>query len=577
MSGSVRAFATRDRLADEGRADALALEVGADADRAESEHGVTLLAHPGARADDVADHISGVVDGYERELGDPGLGDRPRSASTSGASIGMASGWSGRRNAAACTARIASMSSARSDRISIGRSLSVSRAAERGTFMPVRAGTAATKMARCTCCRGRAGARSIASLLLVAVLVAAWINRDALTFAAKLAVPGPGLLGRRRSDVGARRDGPDARAPGARDADGPTGADPAITLGARHPARRRLGAGRPARAGTGARDHARRARARRRPRHGHDRGGARRQRPHQHRRRAGAARDRHRPRRRAPVPRLHRRRRRHRDPVVGARRRRPAGGRRRRAPPRDRPAVREPQRRQPRLRPDGALWIGTGDGGGAGDRGEVAQDDGSLLGQDAAGGPGPRRRRAGAPRPTRTGSGRRSGASGCGTRGATASIGPPTASGSPTSARTPSRRSPSSTATPTEPELRVGHGRGRQRLRGRAATGLHDAGRHLRPRRRRLLDHRRATCTGATPSRACTAGTCTATTAAGFIDAVPADDPRARTGRLLRRTWQRRQLRRAGGRRARRCSPSTVLHGLIDGLAARGGAPGGGG
>lgn len=31
--------------------------------------------------------------------------------------------------------------------------------------------------------------------------------------------------------------------------------------------------------------------------------------------------------------------------------------------------------------PDGALWIGTGDGGGAGDRGEVAQDDASLLGK----------------------------------------------------------------------------------------------------------------------------------------------------------------------------------------------------
>ena len=31
--------------------------------------------------------------------------------------------------------------------------------------------------------------------------------------------------------------------------------------------------------------------------------------------------------------------------------------------------------------PDGALWIGTGDGGGAGDRGEVAQDDGSFLGK----------------------------------------------------------------------------------------------------------------------------------------------------------------------------------------------------
>lgn len=31
--------------------------------------------------------------------------------------------------------------------------------------------------------------------------------------------------------------------------------------------------------------------------------------------------------------------------------------------------------------PDGALWIGTGDGGGAGDRGDVAQDPGSLLGK----------------------------------------------------------------------------------------------------------------------------------------------------------------------------------------------------
>lgn len=31
--------------------------------------------------------------------------------------------------------------------------------------------------------------------------------------------------------------------------------------------------------------------------------------------------------------------------------------------------------------PDGALWVATGDGGGAGDRGEVAQDDSSLLGK----------------------------------------------------------------------------------------------------------------------------------------------------------------------------------------------------
>ena len=31
--------------------------------------------------------------------------------------------------------------------------------------------------------------------------------------------------------------------------------------------------------------------------------------------------------------------------------------------------------------PDGALWIATGDGGGAGDRGEVAQDPGSVLGK----------------------------------------------------------------------------------------------------------------------------------------------------------------------------------------------------
>ena len=31
--------------------------------------------------------------------------------------------------------------------------------------------------------------------------------------------------------------------------------------------------------------------------------------------------------------------------------------------------------------PDGALWVATGDGGGAGDRGEVAQDGGSVLGK----------------------------------------------------------------------------------------------------------------------------------------------------------------------------------------------------
>ena len=40
--------------------------------------------------------------------------------------------------------------------------------------------------------------------------------------------------------------------------------------------------------------------------------------------------------------------------------------------------------------PDGALWIGTGDGGGAGDRGEVAQDDSSLLGKMLRVSPSPR-------------------------------------------------------------------------------------------------------------------------------------------------------------------------------------------
>jgi glucose/arabinose dehydrogenase len=72
----------------------------------------------------------------------------------------------------------------------------------------------------------------IASVLVVAVLLAAWINRDALTFAAKLAVPGPAYSqAADRTSVPAPS-GPDLSLPAPRRADQPTGDDPDLSLGA---------------------------------------------------------------------------------------------------------------------------------------------------------------------------------------------------------------------------------------------------------------------------------------------------------------------------------------------------------
>ena len=69
-------------------------------------------------------------------------------------------------------------------------------------------------------------------MLLVAVLVAAWINRDALTFAAKLAVPGPAYsrAADRTSDP-AELGGRTSRSRTTRTRTGPPVDDPAITSG----------------------------------------------------------------------------------------------------------------------------------------------------------------------------------------------------------------------------------------------------------------------------------------------------------------------------------------------------------
>ena len=72
----------------------------------------------------------------------------------------------------------------------------------------------------------------IASVLLVALLVAAWINRDALTFAAKLAVPGPAYSGAADRTSEPAELGPGrCRCRPTRPPTGPPATDPAIALG----------------------------------------------------------------------------------------------------------------------------------------------------------------------------------------------------------------------------------------------------------------------------------------------------------------------------------------------------------
>ena len=356
--------------------------------------------------------------------------------------------------------------------------------------------------------------RVIASVLLVALLVAAWINRDALTFAAKLAVPGPGLLGGRRPDLRARRGRSGARAPRRR---------------RRGPAHRRVRPSRsdrgstspgasaladPAGPGPGARDDARRPGALPRSGRRHQRGRARHQRPHHHGRRARPARDRHRPGRRPAVPRLHRRR-----------AATPRSGRGRSTPtacPEPGGGVLHLEIGQPFQNhnggnlvfgPDGALWIGTGDGGGAGDRGEVAQDDGSLLGKMLRVVPDPD---GGVLAPTSNPDWERPEIWGIGLRNPWRYSFDREHGPALDRRRRPEHHRGGVGGRPRRrpTELRVGHGRGGQRLRGRAPARLHDAGGHLRPRRRAARSPA-ATCTAARPYPTCTAGTCSATTAVG--------------------------------------------------------------
>ncbi len=73
--------------------------------------------------------------------------------------------------------------------------------------------------------------RTIAVVLLLAILVAAWARRDELSFFAKLAVPGPAYSAATDRTSGPADRGPDVDLPAVRPAAGPTGTAPAITLG----------------------------------------------------------------------------------------------------------------------------------------------------------------------------------------------------------------------------------------------------------------------------------------------------------------------------------------------------------
>src|SRR6187399_774986 len=71
----------------------------------------------------------------------------------------------------------------------------------------------------------------IASVLLVALLAAAWINRDALTFAAKLAVPGPAYSRAAARTSDPAPPGPPLALPAPHPARQATGEDPNVSLG----------------------------------------------------------------------------------------------------------------------------------------------------------------------------------------------------------------------------------------------------------------------------------------------------------------------------------------------------------
>ena len=156
--------------------------------------------------------------------------------------------------------------------------------------------------------------------------------------------------------------------------------------------------------------------------------------------------------------------------------------------------------------PDGRLYLGLGDGGGAFDPRRTAQDPRDLLGKLAR-----RRRRR---RRSRAG---RSCSPACATPGASRSTPRSARSGSATSARTRSRRSTASCSSPTS-RRRTSAGapsRAPQRSTATTSTGAGELvlpGRHLHARRR-LLGHRRRRLRAAPRCRSSAAATSTATSA----------------------------------------------------------------
>ena len=184
--------------------------------------------------------------------------------------------------------------------------------------------------------------------------------------------------------------------------------------------------------------------------------------------------------------------------------------------------------------PDGELYLGMGDGGGAGDPERTRPGPRQPARQAAAHRPPSAPRRA-----------TRSRRSGCATRGATRSTARPATSGSATSARTRSRRS-----------TRVGRGADgsteRSTSAGRRsrapsafnadqeAPGAIAAGARVRPRRRRLLGDRRLRRPRPRAAARSTAATCTATSATASCAASPPTRraPAATTGRSGSRSEQ---------------------------------------